>query len=98
MKHRGEKLHGQLYAAKQMEKVGTLVLLRQALQKVGEFKENYKKNFFTVEEIKYRAGVGLGLFNGWRKPLEIKSVVLFPILVHCPKTHGKRKYQVWNTA
>lgn len=41
VKHGGEELHGQVCAAKQMEKVGTLIPLRQALQKVGEFKENY---------------------------------------------------------
>lgn len=47
-----------------------------------------------MHEIKYRARVGLGLFSGRRKPLKLKTVLLFPILLHCPKTHGKQQYQV----
>lgn len=35
VKHRGEELHGQVYADKQMEKAGAPVLLWQALEKEG---------------------------------------------------------------
>ena len=76
-----------------MEKVGAPILL--SMEERGRVQRGLEKNprILTMHEIKYRAREGLGLFNGRRKPLKIKTVLLFPILIHCAKTHGKQQYQ-----